>query len=120
VAQPGNAAGNLEYGISDLASHHIDFVASGDRDKHVSVPRTGTLQDLRIRSMTNHAEHIKRLVDPAGLLSGYIDNGDISPFHCEMTRDRRANLSGTADNDFHGRLSPFRTGVVSRSIMLKG
>ena len=47
-SNPSNLGRRVEDGIGDLAGHHVDFVAVGDSNQHVSIFGTGLPEDIRM------------------------------------------------------------------------
>ncbi len=91
--------------VGNLARHHIGFVAVGQRDDHIGVRGTRTLQHLRVGGVTDYRANIEAILQVAQDLGILVNNSDLVGFLSgKAVRRGRPHLTCTENEDVHVRL----------------
>jgi len=76
-ADTSNLRWRVEQRVGHLACDHVGFVGVGEGDDNVSVIRSGAIEHLRMRGMTNHRADIEPVLQFTQHVRPHVDNGDL-------------------------------------------
>ena len=84
-----------------LTGNHVHFIVERDGDQHIRIGGTGACQHIRMRAMTDNGSHIQRIRNLLDELRRLVDDCHIVLFRRKLFGDTEADLTRTADDDFH-------------------
>ena len=104
MAQPCDPVLYVEKRIGDLTRHHVtssDWVTAISMSAFLA---PAFLRTEGVGSMAHNTAYFVVLIDLLDLVLGDVDHGNIYVLAREVPRDGGTDLSGSADDDFHGNL----------------
>jgi hypothetical protein len=103
-AYPRDAGRRAEQRPRDVAGHHVDLVAVGQRHQHVGAGGASLLERARARRIAAHRANVEPVLQVAQQLVIDVDDRDVVGFLAgEMVGRGPAHLAGAEDDYFHGR-----------------
>ena len=102
LAHPGDFRRNVEQGMGDLAGDHVDFVRVSDGDDDVGVGDARLFQDIRVRCVADHAVSVQGVADAPDQVGVLVYDRHVIAFKGQVAGNVEADLSGAADDNFHG------------------
>jgi hypothetical protein len=107
VANPGNFGWHIKQRMRDLTGNHIDFIGLGYGDDHVDIRRPCSFQDIRMRGKSDKSLDIEGIPDPPNQVWRLIYDRYIMTFGGQLPGNMEADLTGSANNNFHRTVTPF-------------
>ena len=105
-AHAADLGGSAVQGECNGAGEHVDLIAVGDGDEHVSILRAGAHQCGGVSTVAQHRPDIQTLLEPlqrGGLL---VYDSDVVLLIGEVFSKCSADLPRSQDNNLHRPLDP--------------